>query len=156
MLRVPLLIPKSNNQCDLRITAAHCMSTYMYPSQRNRNASNKITRASTSCCVRWEYLPPSFLVSSVWQSMFLCAQISQIPLFNLLRSVVGWSWQMLDCLLILFSAAMSQTPLCLFSLSRGFFVGATSLVLQQFLLFLHVLHKRSLLAVARFDWWLTL
>jgi hypothetical protein len=51
---------------------------------------------------------------------------------------------MLDSLLILFSAAMSQTALCLFSLSKGFFVGATSLVLQQQLpqFLLHVLHMQ--------------
>jgi hypothetical protein len=37
---------------------------------------------------------------------------------------------------------MSQTALCLFSLPKGFFVGATNLGLQQQLLsqFLHVLH----------------
>jgi hypothetical protein len=39
-----------------------------------------------------------------------------------------WSWLFL---LDLFSAAMSQTALCLFSLSKGFFVGATRLVPQQ-------------------------
>jgi len=38
---------------------------------------------------------------------------------------------MLDCLLILFGVAMSQTALCLFSLSRFIFVGATSPVLFE-------------------------
>jgi len=44
--------------------------------------------------------------------------------------------QMLDCnLLILFSAAMSQTALCLFSLSKGFFVGATTTIITIFTCF---------------------
>jgi hypothetical protein len=43
--------------------------------------------------------------------------------FPSLIIAVGWSWLMLDCLLNLFSAAMSQTALCLFSLSSSF-VGA--------------------------------
>ena len=59
---------------------------------------------------------------------------------------------MLDCLLILFSAAMSQTALCLFFPSQGFFVGATSLVLQKQLPvshFFYTFYIRSL-AVIRF------
>jgi hypothetical protein len=46
------------------------------------------------------------------------------------RLVMADAWLFL---LVLFSAAMSQTVLCLFCLSKGraIFVGATSLVLQQ-------------------------
>jgi hypothetical protein len=43
---------------------------------------------------------------------------------------VSGSWQMFDSLLILFSASMSQTALCLFPLLNILFVGATSLVLK--------------------------
>ena len=50
------------------------------------------------------------------------------PPFNLLRSVGPGR-----CLFTNFfsAAAMSQTALCLFSLFKDFFVGATNLVLQQ-------------------------
>jgi hypothetical protein len=76
--------------------------------------------------------------------LFLC------PKRNPLKFIaVGWSWQMLDCLLIFISAAMSQTTLRLFSLSV-FFVGATSLVLQQGIS--HLIFYIRILAVARFDW----
>ena len=64
-----------------------------------------------------------------------------VPFVRLGHSIaVGWSWQMLDCLLILFSATISPTPLCLFSLSNFFLGGATSLVLQKQSQILHVLH----------------
>jgi len=45
--------------------------------------------------------------------------------------------QILNCLLILFSAAM-----CISSLFKGFFVGAKSLVLQNNSQFMHVLHTQ--------------
>jgi len=70
----------------------------------------------------------------------LCQQVSATrclmvsssnKLLSTLQHAVGWSLQMLDCLLVFISATMSQTALCLFSLCKVFFVGATSLVLQQ-------------------------
>jgi hypothetical protein len=64
---------------------------------------------------------------------------------------VSLSWQMLNCLLILFSAAMSQTMLCLFPLSKVFFVGATSLVLQKTLLTIFMTSYIRSLVVAHFD-----
>jgi len=66
-------------------------------------------------------------ILSVTINVFITQNTQKIPLLYFIA--VGWSWQMLDCLLILFSAAMSQTALCLFPLSKGSFVGATSLVL---------------------------
>jgi hypothetical protein len=50
--------------------------------------------------------------------------ISPLSWFN----AVGWSWQMLDCFYWFYSVLpKSQTALCLFSLSKIFFVGAASL-----------------------------
>ena len=104
-------------------------------------------------------LPPSFLVPSVWQSMFLmCPKITNDSpsLICCGRLVLADAWLFF---MVLCSAAMLQTALCLFSLSMGVLVGAISLVLQvwcynnsyhNFYTFL-----RSL-AVARFDWWLYL
>ena len=63
-------------------------------------------------------LPPSFLVSSVWQSIsFLCAKhTDDSPSLILCSQLV-----LADAWLALFSAAMSQTASCLFSLSKFFF-----------------------------------
>jgi len=59
-------------------------------------------------------------------------------------NAVGWSWQMLDCLLILLIQCCNVTnSIVPFFPSKIFFVGATSLVLQQQLSqFLHVLHSQ--------------
>ena len=79
-------------------------------------------------------MPPSFLASSVWQILvfYMPKTHRWFPLFNLMRSVgpgrcliVSWFYLVLQC--------HKQAALCLFSLSKGFFVGAISLVLQQHL-----------------------
>ena len=49
---------------------------------------------------------------------FMCPKHTDFPLELI---AVGWSWQMLNCLLMLFSAALSQTALCLFPFP-GFFL----------------------------------
>jgi len=59
-------------------------------------------------------------------------------------SLIYCGWLVLaDAWLFTDLYSVLQTMLCLFSLSRGFFVGATSLALQQQLSqFLHVLHTQ--------------
>ena len=83
----------------------------------------------------WLYMPPSFLVSSVWLSVFFIGQNTQmIPPFWF--HAVGWSGQMLDCF-----TGFIQCCNVFFSSFQGLFVGAESLVLQQQLS--HVLHVSS-------------
>ena len=69
------------------------------------------------------------------------------------RLVLADAWLFL---LVLFSAALSQTALYLFSLSRFIFVGTTNLVWQQTIPTIPTVFYIRSLAVARFDWWLFL
>ena len=84
------------------------------------------------------FASPSFLVSSVWQSMFSCAQSTQMfPFFNFMRSAGPGR-----CLIVFtgfIHATMSQTALCLFHLSKGYFVGATTRIIT----ILHALHRMT-------------
>jgi hypothetical protein len=61
---------------------------------------------------------------------FMCPNLTDVSpsLIHRGRLVLAAAWLLL---LVSFSAAMPQTTLGLFSLSKSIFVGATSLVLQQ-------------------------
>jgi len=59
----------------------------------------------------------SFLVSSVWQSMFSCTQNTQATIFPLWFNTVDWSCQTLDCLTG-FILWCNVTSLCLFPFVR--------------------------------------
>ena len=89
----------------------------------------------------YTYLPPhSSYPQCMWQSMFLmCPELADDSpsLIYCGRLVQADAWLFTDFI------QLSQTALCLYSLSKVLFVGATSLVLQQQLSqFLHVLHTQ--------------
>jgi len=73
-------------------------------------------------------------------------------IFPLYFIAVAWSWQMLDCIHWFYSVLHCHKQLCVpFSLSQGFFVGATRMLLQQTLSTISTMFYKSSLAVARFD-----
>ena len=81
MLRVPLLIPKSNNQCDLRITAAHCMSTLHVPqpTQQECQQQNNESLNQLLCEVRI-FASLILGILSVTVHVFMCPNLTDPPL----------------------------------------------------------------------------